>query len=247
MFNQLPKYYEEIKVEGDTFQLTLYDDFDGTELNSKIWAPCPEQRRQDAGGWWKDSMVRLDGKGNLVLTADVIDAVPISGAIRSKGKFKQAKGYFEIRCKLQSAKGFWGAFWLMCRGAKSVGNGAADGAEIDIFESNDINGQINHAIHWGGYGASHKQIACSVHAPNCYDGNFHTFSLLWTEKEYVFYIDKKETYRISEGDASYPGANTKPTYLKISTEFGSWAGAYNANELPDCLVVDYVKVYKKKN
>ncbi len=245
MFFKLPEYDEKIIIEGHTYQLALYDDFNGAKLNKKIWSFCPEQKRQDVGGYWNNKMSHLDGKGNLILTADVIDSVPVSGAIRTKCKFEQAMGYFEIRCKLQSAKGFWGAFWLMCNGVSSVGHGARNGAEIDIFESNNIDGQINHAIHWDGYGPYHKQISHSVYSPDCYDGNFHTFSLLWTEKEYVFYIDEKETYRISDGDASYPGANTKPTYLKITTEFGTWAGAYNVDELPDSIAVDYVKVYKK--
>ncbi len=108
--------------------------------------------RQDVGGRWEPSMAELDGKGHLVISADISDGVPVSGAIRSKGRFEQTEGYFEIRCRLQSSAGFWSAFWLMCDGANSVGNGARDGAEIDIFEAYDTeNKLICHALHWDGY------------------------------------------------------------------------------------------------
>lgn len=242
---ELPVYDEKIEVEGDLYQLVFYDDFEGDKLNKNYWSLCPEQKRQDMDGSWDDSMISLDGKGNLVITSDILKGKPVSGAIRSKGKFEQARGYFEIRCRLQSVKGFWGAFWLMCGKESSIGNGAKDGAEIDIFESNNIIGQINHAIHWDGYGEHFQSISHSTMIPECYDGEFHKFALLWTDKEYIWYIDGKETYRLSEGDDKFPGSNEVPTYLKISSEFGSWAGVYDISELPDDILVDYVKVYKK--
>ncbi len=235
-----------IEINGESYELTFFDDFEGDKLNSLKWSLCPEQKRQDVGGYWHDSQTRLDGKGNLVLSADIDEnGTPVSGAVRTSWKFKQARGYFEIRCKLQQSKGFWGAFWLMCDEINNVGNGASDGAEIDIFESHDVNGGgINHAIHWDGYGDSHKMISKSV-GTDCYDGEFHTFSLLWTDTEYIFYIDGEETYRLSEGDEGFPGSCEVRCYLKITTEFGSWAGKYDKDELPDSIVVDYVKVYQK--
>ncbi len=234
------------KINGKEYQLTFYDDFNGTALNKKLWSLCPEQKRQDVGGRWDDDMVKLDGNGNLIILSDVVDSTPVSGAIRTKGKFEQARGYFEIRCKLQQASGFWGAFWLMTNDVKNIGNGAKDGAEIDIFESFSVeNGGINHAVHWDGYGENHKKKSISVYNKNLYDGEFHTFSLLWTENEYVFYIDGNETYRLDKTVPGFPGSCEKKCYLKITSEFGSWAGEYDKNELPDPIVVDYVKVYKE--
>ncbi len=236
-------------INGARYRLTFYDDFDGDRLDSSKWRVCPDQARQDVGGRWDKSQVSLDGNGNLVLAASVnADGTPVSGAIRSRGlfftKFEQARGYFEIRCKLQNSAGFWGAFWLMCDDVKKVGNGAVDGAEIDIFESHDISGGINHAVHWDGYGDDHKSHAKTV-MTNCYDGEYHTFSLLWTEDAYIFYIDGVKTYTYDASVAGFPGSCEAECYLKITTEFGSWAGKFDPASLPDAIVVDYVKVYQK--
>ncbi len=238
-----------VTVEGEQYRLTFSDEFDGEYLDLEKWSACPAWERQDVGGRWDASQISLDGNGNLVLSASIKeDGTPISGAIRTSGnvvkKFQQARGYFEIRCKLQQAKGFWGAFWLMCDSEKKVGNGAVDGAEIDIFESYDVTGgNINHAVHWDGYGADHKMISKGVKT-NCYDGEFHTFSLLWTEDAYIFYIDGVKTYTLDASVSGFPGSCEAACYLKITTEFGSWAGRYNKDELPDSLIVDYVRVYE---
>ncbi len=248
LFNKMPSVPDEtVTIAGDTYKLTFVDDFDGAQLDKSKWSLCPQQKRQDVGGKWDDSCTTLDGEGNLILSAEINDkGVPVSGAIRSKGKFEQARGYYEVRCKLQRAPGFWGAFWLMCDGEKRVGNGAVDGAEIDIFESSNVfMKDINHAIHWDGYGDSHRSIAKTVHDTDCYDGEYHTFALLWTDSAYTFYIDGAESYRISAEDLNFPGSCEEKCYLKLSTEFGSWAGAYDAGFLPDRITVDYVKVYSK--
>ena len=37
----------------------------------------------------------------------------------------------------------------------------------------------------------------------------------------------------------------KKGYLKLTTEFGKWAAPIVPSELPDCIEVDYVRVYQK--
>ncbi|MBR5121169.1 MAG: glycoside hydrolase family 16 protein [Oscillospiraceae bacterium] len=240
-----------LELEGGKYELSFYDDFSGNELDTTKWSLCPQQRRQDAGGWWDDSMIEVrDGK--LVVKSDVskVTNMPISGGIRTRGKFEQAGGYFEIRCTLQKAHGHWGAFWLMCDEQCFANNGpmdgtAKDGAEFDIFESCHLDlKKICQNIHFDGYGVGHKQIPNVMLDTHVYDGNYHTFSLLWTKDAYIFFIDGKETYRLQEGDENYPGYCEPKTYLKISDEFGTWAGDYYPEELPDEWYVDYVRVYK---
>ncbi len=240
--------YSPISVNGREYKMTFFDDFNGSDLDTKKWSLCPEQCRQDAGGYWRDSMTSLDGSGNLVLSAAIDEkGTPISGAVRSLGKFEQARGYFEVRCKLQSAPGLWGAFWLMCREMGFPGDGdAIGGAELDIFESNSVpGGDINHAIHWGGYGAHHRSVSFSREGTRCYDGEYHTFALLWDEEGYIFYIDGKESWRSTLDSPDFPGSCIVPCYLKLSVEFGSWAGRIDPRTLPDKILVDYVKVYER--
>ena len=241
----------DIELDGKKYQLTFYDDFEGEELDKSKWDHCPEYERSDYGGKWQDDMAVLDGKGNLLIKVDTRNGVPVSGAVRTRSKrerdlFAQAQGYFEIKCKLQSATGCWGAFWLMCNGVSSVGNKATDGAEIDIFESYDVNGgNINHAIHYDGYGEYHQSVGCTTTNKNLYDGNYHTFALLWNDDGYYFYTDGEMVNKIDKSQANFPGSSTVPSYLKITAEFGSWGGYISKATLPDALVVDYVKVYKE--
>lgn len=227
-------------IGGREYKLTFEDNFEGGRLDTKKWELCPESRRQDVGGYWANEMTEVHD-GNLWLNAKLRgDGVPISGAIRSKGRFEQAYGYFECRMMLPKTTGFWGAFWMMCGNVGKVDGSAVSGVEIDIIESGECARRgVNHALHWDGYGADHKSVCEKFSAPELYEG-WHTYSLQWTESEYIFFVDGKETYRTSE-----PGICTKPGYLKLSTEFGTWAAPIVPEELPDCLRVDWVRVYSE--
>ena len=68
---------------------------------------------------------------------------------------------------------------------------------------------------------------------------WHTFSVLWTEKEYIFYIDRKETWRTQQA------ISQRSQYIILSMEVGKWAGDISKATLPDSLYVDYVRVYQK--
>ena len=233
---------KKITVNGMDYVLTFEDDFDGGRLDTSKWSLAPEQLRQDIGGRWCDAMTEVKGS-DLILTARLDeDGTPISGAIRSKGIFEQAFGYFECRMKFHKTTGFWGAFWMMCGDVFCEDGSAVSGVEIDIIESGYRNqGAVNHALHWDGYGAAHRQLAHIVEDEGQYDGEYHTYALQWTREAYVFFIDGRETWRTAEC-----GICDKPGYLKISTEFGTWAKPIVREELPDCVRVDWVRVYREE-
>ncbi len=241
---------ETITINGDTYARTFYDDFEGTTLDTTKWSLCPQQIRQDIGGRWSNDCTSLDGNGNLVLIAKKDGSTYKSGAIRSRGKFSQVQGYFECRAKLQTAPGFWGAFWLLSDSMSGWGvkdnNSAVDGVEIDVMESNNVYSKaINNAIHYDGYGSYHNKLAKEHYPTNCYDGQYHTFGLLWTDTAYIWYIDGVETYRTQSNYGNWPGSCEDACYLKVTTEFGSWAATVVDSKLPDEFVVDYVMAYKK--
>ena len=241
MTEMIEEYKE---IEGVTYKLSFYDEFNGTDIDTTKWSRSPEDQRQNVGGYWDDSMITVEDGKLVVSSAIRKDGTPISGSIMSLGKFEQTKGYFEIKCKLQTAPGFWGAFWLMNFGQFNVDGTAIDGAEIDIFESCHVDmRKINQNLHYDGYGAQHVQLPHGEVNSNTYDGEYHTFSFLWTDTAYVWYIDGEETYRLEEGSSKYPGCCSVPTFMIISSEFGTWAGTYDPATLPDAWYVDYVKVY----
>jgi hypothetical protein len=101
------------------------------------------------------------------------------------------------------------------------------------------NGQITMNLHWDGYGKEHKSAGSKVTRPELTEG-FHTFSLLWTPQEYVFYADGKETWRSAAG-----GVSQVPEFIKLTEEIGTWAGDIKKAALPDFFAVDYVRVYDR--
>ncbi|MBE6901140.1 MAG: glycoside hydrolase family 16 protein [Ruminococcaceae bacterium] len=241
--------YTSIVVDGRELSLTFEDNFDGTQLDLTKWERCPEWPRQDLNDHWDDSMSWLDGEGNLIIGMDYDEKTDryLSGGVRSKGIFEQQFGYFEIRCTVNSVPGYWTAFWLMSESVGGETRGGLDGTEIDIYESAYYKQSIiQHTLNWDGYGEAHKAEGVQVKA-DVYDGEYHTFSCLWTRDEYVFYIDGTETWRTKAEAAG--GTSRAESYMKITAEMGSWTKwtddcIVDPKQLPDTMKVDYVRVYQ---
>ncbi len=245
-----PKEEEEMRAvnEGDkevvcgrNMTLTFIDEFDSKRMDFTKWEYCPDWTRADRGGKWDSSQVNFED-GKLVLSVDynAEKGHYVSGAIRSKNLFEQAYGYYECSMKVQEVPGFWSAFWLLSQTVSSVGNGAKDGVEIDIMEAYNYDRKgLNFALHWDGYGDDHKSVGEGTIRPDLYDGNYHTYGLLWTDDMYIWYVDGKECWRSNES-----GICEVPVYLKLSLEVGSWAGEIDLEKLPANVYVDYVRVYQ---
>ncbi len=233
-----------IEIEGKRYKLTFEDNFDGDELDLEKWERCPEWKRQDLNNYWDNDMSYLDGDGNLIIEMSYDEERDsyLSGAVRTKGKFEQAYGYYEIRCRVNTVAGYWTAFWLMGETVGGTQDGGVDGTEIDIMESAYYGtGEINHGLHWDGYEFFHKSDGKRV-AADVYDGEYHTFAVLWTDKEYVFFADGKETWRTDAKAAK--GTCKNPLYIKVTSETGSWTGTELKKEsLPDYMKIDYVRAY----
>ncbi len=239
----------EAVTEEPQSNLLFEDNFDGTELDDNKWELCPEWERQGTYCIWDNEMTSLDGEGHLVLRAewDAENNRVKSGAVRTNGRFWGDYGYYEAAIKFPVAPGTWGAFWMMCGDVSGEDFGAEDGVEIDIIESigNDW-GASNHALHWDGYGDNHKQISSGELYYGLYDGNFHTFGLERTEEAYVFYIDGKESWRVTPDQCA---PCPEYGYMKLTIEAAEWAGAgtdASISALPGEMLVDYVRVYREK-
>jgi len=219
--------------------LVWSDEFDGKELDLSKWIYRGLGKRKDAVN--VKEAVTLDGQGRLVITTSKAGDEWHTGMIATQGKFERAFGYWECRVKLQTQPGHWSAFWLQSpKLGQKVGDTAASGTEIDIFEYLRNRGnKIQHTLHWDGYGKDHKSAAQVAEAPGLTEG-WHTVGLEWTEKEYVFYVDGRETWRTDKG------VSQTPEYIILSNEVGKWAGDISKAALPDSAMYDYVRVYKAR-
>ncbi len=221
--------------EGKAWKLVWHDEFDGNKLDESKWDVPPDGKRRDA--WWMRKAVRLDGQGRLVISTLKEDGKYIDGCVRTSGKFEHTYGYYVARIQLQTQPGHWSAFWLMGRGVGKIGNEGRDGTEIDIMEKPWLDDRVQHALHWDGYGKHHRSAAQKSTTPGVMDG-FHTFALMWTPEQYVFFVDGRETWRTKAG-----GVCRAPLYIKLSDEVGEWGGDIGKAKLPDRFLTDYVRVY----
>jgi len=222
--------------EGQRWTLAWSDEFSGAEIDQSKWEIMGDSKRRD--GYWVKEDSCLDGKGNLILRTKQDGERFTSGAVRTRGKFEHAFGYWVCRCKFPTQEGHWPAFWLMAGGVNKVGDEGRDGTEIDIMEKPWREDKITQNLHWDGYGKAHKSAGTGeITIPGLSEG-FHTFGLYWTPEQYVFYVDGKETWRTSAG-----GVSRVPEYAKLTEEIGKWGGDIKKAALPDSFVVDYVRVY----
>jgi len=224
---------------GDKYELAWSDEFEGGELDMGKWGYRGLGPRRDAVN--VREAVSLNGRGQLILTTERSNGQYHTAMIGTQDKYETAFGYFECRVRLQSQLGHWSAFWLQ---SPSLGNPVGDpkkaGTEIDIFEYLRKDGaRVHHNLHWDGYGKDHKHAGKTVDVPGL-DKGWHTFGLLWTDKEYVFYVDGRPTWRSDQG------ISHRRQYIILSLEVGKWAGDIEQAKLPDQLLVDYVRVYKKR-
>ena len=221
---------------GQAWKLVWNDEFDGDKLDETKWDVPDGPRR---AGRWSPKAVGLDGKGSLAIKTLKEGDTYLDGCARTRGKFEHAFGYYVARIRLQKQPGHWSAFWMYNTSVGKVGNEGMDGTEIDIMEKPWLDDRVQQTLHWDGYGKAHKSKGQVVKVPGVMAG-WHTFSLLWTPDEYVFYVDGKETWRTNAG-----GVCQVPLYLKLSdeVELKGWAGELAKATLPDEFLTDYVRVY----
>lgn len=224
---------------GQSWKMTFADEFDDGTLDEAKWN-IGEGKRHDAMRSRK--AVALDGKGSLVVSIFREDKTFYDGWIDSEKKFSQTYGFWTARMKMHKSTGHWCAFWLQTPTTTQVNGNGRDGTEIDIMEKPWQNEEVNHALHWDGYGKDHRSSGIRSSTPDILEG-WHTFSLLWTPEFYVFYVDDREVWRTRDG-----GVCQVPAHIRLTDEAQasaqSWAGDVREATLPDSWSVDYVRVYQ---
>jgi beta-glucanase (GH16 family) len=234
------------------------DEFEGVGVPDPAkWERLEYKRRNNENGpdgWWDNEDSFLDGQGNLVITCrkienrnDDADTCDFStGMVRSKGRFEQLYGSYEISCRFPTQPGWWVAFWMMQGDVGSVGNGGVDGTEVDIMEGFGWTDRFQHAFHWDGYGPEHQSIGKGKTIRGIREG-FHVFAMEWYPEMYVFSVDGQETWRSTGG-----GVCIQPGYIKVTGELSTEEWAINSGwanhpadaTYPDSFTVDYVRVYE---
>ncbi len=153
-----------------------------------------------------------------------------SGMLSSSGAFSQTYGYFEIKCDTPEAAGTWPAFWLL------PANGSWP-PELDVFEAlGSDTSKVYTTVHSAQTG-EHVMTGISAAIPDQSDG-MHTYGVLWTKDELVWYIDGQEVYRTATPDDMH-----QPMYMVTNLAVGGWAGDPGADFQGADYKIDYIRAY----
>lgn len=255
MFNMLTTgaavdaWGDELDLTG--YELVFEDEFEGNELNMDIW----QSRCEGAGRAGIGSIEQLSvSDGALKITGEYRDDGPYGegwycGAISLKEWY--TRGYFEIRMICAPSPGFWSAFWLQGDGSYNpeTSKGGVGAVEIDICEAfygrEGKEDAYTPAMHLSGLNGStedkiYSRNLGSFNGNNIYS-EYNTYGMMWTEDEYIFYVNGVETVRTDFGD----GICVNPEEVIVSLELphASTIANVSKDEVVD-MYVDYVRIYQ---
>ncbi|MFV0532810.1 MAG: family 16 glycosylhydrolase [Cumulibacter sp.] len=235
---------------------TWNQEFDGpagSSPDSDIWMVMDL-----AGGWGNNELqaytprpenVRLDGEGNLVITARQEQYVDPQG---NTAEYTSARletieafqyGTFEARMNVPAGQGLWSAFWLLGKGHWDVGWPKV--GEIDIVEILGEVDHVNSTTHGFAEGSGHWQNG-AAHSGD-YGGSWHTYSATWTPEEIRFYVDGTEHHTVAKADLKpgeeWPFENPQHVIVNLAVG-GDWPGAPDdTTSFPAELLIDYIRIH----
>lgn len=211
------------------YRLVWADEFDGGAVDVSSWNVMSGTRR-DRDSLMSPSSVSV-ANGVLELTTFTAGGTHHAGFLTTEGLFEATYGYFEARIRFRDSPGEWCAFWLVSPTVgKPLGDPATAGVEIDVVEHrvtdqggwDALRDMVAINLNWDGYGSSRKNVQKVVGLPDGgpIQGAWRTYSVLWTESGYTFYVDAVPLFSTSTA------VSRRSEYVLLSCEVldGSWAG-----------------------
>jgi beta-glucanase (GH16 family) len=256
----LPDWLGERPPVDGAWTKTFDDEFDGNSIDEKKWNVTGANYYDSRTHWTKSELLVGDGVCKIQYEkkrgsqnddpkGKVTDYA--TGFLDTYGKWVQRYGYFECRMKLPKAPGLWPAFWMMPDRGVAAGpqwirsDTAKGGMEFDIMEylSGWGPNRYNIAMHWDGYGKLHKANGSDKNYVQPDKDGYITCGLLWLPGEAVYYCNGKELLKWDS-----PRISTIPSYMMFTQPSGGWDNLpLDDKQLPDGLVVDYVRVWQRSD
>lgn len=183
-----------------------------------------------------------DSNGTLNPGYQEEDVNYLSGIITSYDSFKMTHGYVETRAKVPGGRGLWPAFWLLTT------HYVEDVPEIDVMEFlGQDKDTLYNTYHYFDIEDGYRKISTpslQVFADD-WTQNFHTFGMAWSPDEIIWYVDGKETHRVTDSD--YVIANQAMYLIANLAVGGNWPGSPDAStQFPATFEIDYIRAYERK-
>ena len=235
------------------WNLVWSDEFNGDTINQKTWT-------YDLGGHgWGNRELEYytSNAANAYVAGGYLHIAALknstgqhhytSARLKSQGLFSFQCGRIEWRAKLPQGQGFWPALWLLGTNISSVG--WPDCGEIDVVENKGSDlGMVQGSLHSGS-----DETAIYHFLDSDYVTNFHTYTLDWTPRAILFYVDGhlyESQTKWSSSVGAYPTPFNQPFFIIMNIAVGGdYLGnpdtkTIDANSLfPGEMLVDYVRIY----
>ena len=255
------------------WELVWSDEFDGPELDDTKWSPniWPPRKVNDEDQAYtgREKNIRIED-GMLVIEAhkeDYEGAEYTSGRVHSEGKGDFLYGRFEVRAKLPRGQGTWAAIWMLpsdpykysttCepgedwQGSKTC-EAWPNSGEIDIMEHvgyqmGHVHGTVhNEAYYWLKWEQRKGRILLDD-----LDEEFHVYALEWTPERIDIFVDDVHYFMyVNEGTGWNAWPYDHPYNLILNLAVGgAWGragGPIDDSIFPQQMLIDYARVYQRK-
>lgn len=237
----------------ENYSLIWNDEFYGNSLDETKWT-----YEIGTGSWgWGNNEQQYYRRENLTVENGMMTITAkkenyasskyTSSRIKTQGKFSFKYGYVEARISCPSMSGIWPAFWTL--GDKLSTLGWPYCGELDIMEEINSENIVYSTMHWNN--AKYNQYAPVDYGMKLTIDDrtdFHVYAMKWTEDKVWTYCDGKVVLNgglINDEFKRLAFNNNHFLILNIAVG-GNWPGFNIADNFPQKMIVDYVRVYQEK-
>ena len=212
--------------------------------------------------YFAPSAVKLDGFGNLAITATHTNKLPadagtcgawntkcdfVSGRLDTQGKVSFQYGYIEARIKMPKGGANWPAFWMLGTNITSVGWPTS--GEIDVVEAGGDQPTLVHgSLNYKSGSGTPTYVTAIETSQSDISADFHTYGVLWVKDSISFYFDGKLYSTQTPSTISGPNWSfNAPFFLILNNAIGSpgaYYGGYWDGWETSTMSIDYVRAWQ---
>lgn len=234
--------------DSTSWKLVWSDEFDYQDRDELllVWEAQNTSNNHILCSRWEDNIEVVDGTVRLINRKEKRGGQEwTSGSMWTRRNFKY--GYFECKYRYAGETGTNNSFWLMTRPTDPEPK-QGKRFEIDINEGHYPD-EVNTNIHnWSdnyidsdGNSKHPTSYKSHIYPFINFSQEFHLFGLEWTEKEIIFFLNRKEIRRV-KNDFCF-----SPAPVMLSLAIINWAGEVTDKIDQTFMEIDYVRIYKNKN
>jgi beta-glucanase (GH16 family) len=208
-------------------QLLFQDDFNGTQLNSAAWSPY-NGPGYNGHGVRRPSAITLDGQGNLVITAQMINGTVVTGGMSNHLNRAYGLYAFRVRTEPDPTRNMSGAVLTWPQSGRFPQDG-----ENDIYETGTYNPRdpFFSFIHFGNSASMQTSFKHYADA-----SQWHTMAMDWSKYAIKIYRDGALVWTVTD-PAVIPDVAHHLTIQLDALGSGQLTG-------PVRMYVDWVRIYQ---